>query len=331
VDIVQPATAQQSAAPLDVSVHPLAAGDLVAADRIFRLAFGTFLGLPDPATFGGDVDYIRTRWHADPSAAFGAYVDGDVVGSNIATRWGSVGFFGPLTVRPDLWDRGIGKRLMEPVVACFEQWGTRHAGLFTFPESQKHISLYQRFGFWPRFLTALMSRPVAPAPASDASVDTNRLSAVPPNTANAMAAACAEITDAIYAGLDVSPEIRSVAAQQLGDTVIVSRGDRLAGFAVCHCGAGSEAGSGTCYIKFAAVRPSPTTAADFDRLLGACEALAHERGAVRLATGVNTARHEAYAQLMNRGFRTDRQGLAMERPNDAGYNRPGVFVLDDWR
>ena len=35
--------------------------------------------------------------------------------------------------------------------------------------------------------------------------------------------------------------------------------------------------------------------------------------------------------MMERGFRTDMQGVAMERPNEAGYNRPGVYILDDWR
>ena len=44
--------------------------DLDAADRVMRLAFGTFLGLPDPLTFMGDADYVRTRWIADPSASF---------------------------------------------------------------------------------------------------------------------------------------------------------------------------------------------------------------------------------------------------------------------
>jgi hypothetical protein len=64
------------------------------------MAFGTFLGLPDPMTFAGDADYIRTRWRAAPEAALTAEIDGQVVGSNFATRWGSVGFLGPLTVDP---------------------------------------------------------------------------------------------------------------------------------------------------------------------------------------------------------------------------------------
>ena len=45
----------------DVSVRPLREGDLSEADRIMRLAFGTFLGLPEPMTFMGDAGYVRTR------------------------------------------------------------------------------------------------------------------------------------------------------------------------------------------------------------------------------------------------------------------------------
>ena len=83
-----------------VLVNPLSATDLTEADRIFRVAFGTFLGLPNPMEFAGDADYVRTRWAADPSTAFGAYLGSELVGSNFATKWGSVAFFGPLTVRP---------------------------------------------------------------------------------------------------------------------------------------------------------------------------------------------------------------------------------------
>jgi hypothetical protein len=53
-----------------VVVRPLAEGDLAEADRIFRVAFGTFLGAPDPEHFFGDADYVRSRWLADPGAAF---------------------------------------------------------------------------------------------------------------------------------------------------------------------------------------------------------------------------------------------------------------------
>jgi hypothetical protein len=50
----------------DVTIRPLRESELETADRIFRLAFGTFLGLPNPETFAGDADAVRTRWKADP-------------------------------------------------------------------------------------------------------------------------------------------------------------------------------------------------------------------------------------------------------------------------
>lgn len=312
----------------DISVRPLQESDLDAADHIMRLAFGTFIGLPEPAQFMGDADYVRTRWRANPVAAFAAEVDGRLVGSNFATRWGTVGFFGPLTIHPEFWDRGVGKRLMEPIVDLFSQWGTTHAGLFTFPHSQKHVGLYQKFGFWPRFLTALMSKTVENK-TSDAEWST--FSKVPADEREQIINACRQLTDSIYEGLDLTSEIAAVAKQNLGDTVLLSKGDQLIGIAVCHYGAGTEAGSGTCYVKFGAVCPTATAEQDFERLLDACEQMAMNRKLSRLFAGVNTARHEAYEQMLARGFRTDIQGVVMSRPNEAGYNRPGVYLIDDWR
>ena len=31
------------------------------------------------------------------------------------------------------------------------------------------------------------------------------------------------------------------------------------------------------------------------------------------------------------GFRTDIQGVAMQRSNDPGYHVPGAYIIDDWR
>src|SRR5580698_5974068 len=133
-----------------VVVRPLLEADLEAADRVMRLAFGTFLGMPDPLQFMGDADYVYTRWRADPAAAFCAAAGDVIVGSVFVGNWGSVGFFGPLTVHPDYWEGGVAQLLLQHVMACFERWGTRHMALYTFPASLKHVGLYRKFGFWPR-------------------------------------------------------------------------------------------------------------------------------------------------------------------------------------
>jgi hypothetical protein len=122
-----------------------------------------------------------------------------------------------------------------------------------------------------------------------------------------------------------------VADQKLGDTVLLYDGEELVEFAICHMGAGSEAGTGTVYIKFGAVRPGSSAAKWFEDLLAACEALAAENSLTRLVAGTNTARHEAYRMMLERGFRPFISGVAMQRPNDPGYNRPDCFVIDDWR
>ena len=116
-----------------IEVRPLGERDLPEADRIFRLAFGTFIGLPDPMSFIGDAELVGPRWRAAPEAALGAYVDGALVGSNFAANWGSFGFFGPLTVRPDFWGQGVAQKLLAATMDLFESWGTRHVALFTFP------------------------------------------------------------------------------------------------------------------------------------------------------------------------------------------------------
>jgi GNAT superfamily N-acetyltransferase len=309
---------------MKVLVRPLPATDLAEANRIFRVAFGTFLGLANPIEFFGDADCVRTRWAADPPAALGAYLGNELVGSNFATRWGSVAFFGPLTVRPDYWGRGIAKQLLGPTLDLMANWAVRQEGLFTFAHSPKHIALYQRFGFWPRFLTAIMSKQVSEVAGA---TQFSHYSEVANTQGEECLRACREMTDALYEGLDVEREIRAVEVQRLGDTVLVWDMDQLVALGVCHCGPGSEAGSDECYIKFGAAR----SGSSFEALLDACETLAASKKLKRLIAGANAGREKAWQRLVARGFRADFQGVAMHRHNDPGYNGSDTYIIDDWR
>ncbi len=311
-----------------VTIRSLREEDLLEADRIVRLAFGTFLGLPDPMQFMGDADYVRTRWRADPSAAFAAEVDGKLAGTNFATRWGSFAFFGPLTIRPDLWDQGIAQLLLRPTMDLFDRWGVRHAGLFTFATSTKHVALYQKFGFWPRFLTALMELPIG---TESTATQWTRFGSLSAPEKLACLEACRELSSSLYDGLDLEREIQAVDQQRLGDTVLTWKVSQLVGFAVCHVGAKTEAGSGKCYIKFGCARNGPGAAREFRRLIHSCREYGLCAGAKTLSAGVNLARLEAYREMLQAGFRTAMHGVAMERDSDPGCNRSDVFMMDDWR
>lgn len=72
---------------MNVTIRLLTERDLPATRRIISLAFGTFLGVPEPEQFRADRDYATTRWHTDPATAFVAEMDGTLVGSNFVTRW----------------------------------------------------------------------------------------------------------------------------------------------------------------------------------------------------------------------------------------------------
>jgi GNAT superfamily N-acetyltransferase len=320
-----------STAAAQLKIRSLADRDLSEADRVFRVAFGTFLGVPEPSGFGGDADYVRTRWLTDPSATVGAFDGERLIGSNFAENWGSFGFFGPLTVEPGYWDRGVAQQLLAPTMEIFHRWGNKHLGLFTFPHSPKHMFLYQKFGFWPRDLVALMGRELA-GWKDETNADVARFSTVPPDERAKFLADCREVSDANFGGLDLSREIETVDRQKIGDTLLIWSGSRPAAFALCHAGAGSEAGSGVCYIKFAAVRPGPMAQENLAGLLKSCRDFALLHGAKKLTTGVNLARRETFRCLVSEGFRTSAQGVAMETGDSyAGYNRAGVYILDDWR
>lgn len=312
-----------------VEVRPLQDRDLDEADRVMRVAFGTQLNAPQPEQTFGDVEFVRTRYRTDPAAAFCAELDGRVVGSNFATRWGSFGFFGPLTVTPELWDGGVATRLMEPVIDLFDRWGVRHAGLFTFPQSAKHLGLYGKFGFWPQQLTLVMGVSID-GDSGRAVYETYSAARVAGSGAEALEQ-CRDVTDSVYPELDLEREVVAVDEQGLGETVLLREDGRVCGLAVCHLGAGTEAGSGVCYVKFGSVASGAGAAGRFERLLAACERLAGESGATRLTAGVNAARRDAYRALLRRGYRPMFNGITMIRPDDPAYSRADAYVIDDLR
>jgi len=110
-------------------------------------------------------------------------------------------------VRPDLWNNGIAQPLVAAVSDQFERWGTHHAGLCTFPHSTKHIWLYQKFDFYPRYLTMLMAAPV-PANGPALLPAEARYSALSPDERREAEEASRAMADEVFEGLDLRGEIK---------------------------------------------------------------------------------------------------------------------------
>ncbi len=311
-----------------VQIGALREDELEEAGRVVRVAFGTFLLLPNPMEFMGDRDFVTPRWRARNTKLQAARQNGKLIGSNMATRWGSFAFFGPLTVLPEYWNRGVAQQLLAATMKIFDRWGVRRSALFTFPHSPRHVGLYQKFGYWPGSLTALVKR--VPAPPEWALVESVKvpvlLSSLSKKEQEQAIAACAKLTNTLERGLDLGGEMRAVIAQRIGEVVLIEGRRTLDAFAVCMHGAGSEGGQKTCYVKFAAARSGER----FERLLDAIDALALAQGS-EVEAGVSLACKDAFHRMRAHGYRVVTNGVAMQKPHGDGFNRAAAYVLNDWR
>ena len=91
-----------------ITVRPLVEADLAEADAIFRLAFGTFIGLPDPTQFMAGRDYAYTRFRTNPAGAMAVELDGRFISSTTYLNWGSFGTLGP-SRWPEHWNGGVAR------------------------------------------------------------------------------------------------------------------------------------------------------------------------------------------------------------------------------
>ncbi len=140
------------------------------------------------------------------------------------------------------------------------------------------------------------------------------------------------LTDQVFTGLDLGSEIAAVSGLRLGDTILLRGDSGLDAIAICHCGAGSEAGGDTCYVKFAAVRPGNAAPQRFEEILDACDSFAAESGLSRLVVGIDTGRRDAYRRLLARGFRVEQVGVSMWlRPDEDRLDTADRYVIDDRR
>ena len=313
---------------MSFTIRPLEEADVDAADKVRRLAFGTHFGLPDPLSFSGTARLVENRRGIWPDGALVAEKDGAIVGVAVSSRWGRLGLFGPLAVHPEHWRGGVAHGLLEASMPVFDRWHCGAVALFTFPASLTHIGLYQRYGFWSRSLTAIVGRPVtAPSPVPQA----RSLSVMTAAEQQDAIGQCAALTDRLHAGMDLRDELASVIAHPTSDAIVLIEGSTITGFVICHFGPHSEADTGVVYAKFAAARPGPHAARDFQRLIDAANDFAYRRGAAKINAGVNMGAMEAYRLTMATGFRPTLHGIAMHRPWIDIYDRPDVFALEDWR
>jgi GNAT superfamily N-acetyltransferase len=148
-----------------LAIRPVAAADAGELGRILYVAFQT---LADRHNFPRDFPSVEiatgvlSMLTANPGFhGVVAEEDGRIAGSNFIDLRSPIGGIGPLSVDPEVQDRGVGRRLMEAVM---EEAKARNAAGIRLVQAAYHnrsLSLYTKLGFSTREpLSILQGRPL---------------------------------------------------------------------------------------------------------------------------------------------------------------------------
>jgi GNAT superfamily N-acetyltransferase len=324
-----------------VLIRRVKKGDLSRVRDVIEQTFSDFLerqlGTRPRQAFGG-AQYVHHRWLMEPWGCFVAEEDSQkLVGAALAVTWGSVGLVGPVAVLTNYQNQTIGQQLVRAVEEFFEENKATLHGTVTYPNSPKHLYLYHKFGYRPKYLTAVMSRvlersPRPPAPkGARGGLSVRRFSTLEETKKKAALGRIHRLTNAICRGMDLSKEIEIVDGLALGDTMLLERGREIVGFAIYHTPGVSEAPAGAVYVKFLAIDPRQRKAEHLEQFVAALEDLGAEIGVQRVILPVYLRYWLAYSTLVKCGYQIDFTMVRMQRGKLEDYEDPAHLVLDDWR
>jgi GNAT superfamily N-acetyltransferase len=270
--------------------------------------------------------------YALEDAAEGAMVwrdsEGRIIGFNMAHRSGTEGWMGPLAVRSDWQERGIGSEMLKSGIAWLRAQGVRTLGLETMPRTIENIGFYSRLGFEPGMMTITLTRDL-PAAARGALVEPEPLSAGAAERVLQLEE-CRKLADALSPGIDFTREFALTHELRLGDAVLVRSGaaSALTGFALYHSAplAAGRASEEVRVLKLVATDPRA-----FMAVVAAVEAAAQRLRLPRVALRCQTAFPAAYSALIARGYRVHWTDLRMTL-RDCGEPavEKGAVVWSNW-
>ena len=292
----------------DVHIRPMLEADLDAVLEITNSAFRELVERttgrrPEGPMFASGLG--RYRLSLDPLGCHVAVRGDEVVGANFSVLRGTLGWFGPLAVRPDAQGLGIAQLLVQEFFRSAGERGATLMGLETMANSPQHVHLYMKLGFRPSW-TGISFRREARAAKLLPGVEID--------------GAAPELSY-VYPGYDATNDARSTRSAKTG----VSLGYRN-GFAVCPTVNTMWADPTIAYVPLIAAPDRET----FDVLVRAVEAVAREHGKMRVVTQVPGSSVATQQALLEHGYETGGAALRMKRGEALDYDAGPFFYCDDW-
>jgi ribosomal protein S18 acetylase RimI-like enzyme len=291
-----------------IAVRTMREADL---DAVLKITNDAFRGLvqsntgrrPEGPLFASSLG--RYRLEVDPRGCHVALSGDEVVGANFSVLRGTLGWFGPLAVRPDVQGHGIAQRLVMECLRSAEERGVRLMGLETLANSAQHVHLYLKLGFRPSW-TGISFRGEVRDGQIPRDVDVD--GAIPK-------------LGYLYPGYDATNDARAARAAKVG--VTLTYGD---GLAICHYINTLWTDTSIVYVPLV-VAPDRKI---FDALVRAVEAVAREHGKTHVVTQVPGSSWATQEALLEHGYETGGAALRMKRGENLDYDAGSIYYCDDW-
>jgi GNAT superfamily N-acetyltransferase len=268
-----------------------------------------------------------TIWrYAIEDAANGAMLwrdeRGRLVAFNIAHRSGTEGWMGPLAVRTEFQGNGTGKEIVTRGIEWLKAEGATTIGLETMPRTMDNIGFYSRLGFMPGRLTVTTT---LEAPQGDSVVQV--LGRLSPQARDDAIAECHALVHELIPGYDYSREIRLTHELSLGDTILLSHGGRIAGYALAHTAPLVE---GRAREELRVLKLVLDDEARFPELLKAIGDFARRNGTRRIAIRVQGEFNSVYQRLIALGGHVRWTDLRMSLAEFAEARPRRGLVFSNW-
>lgn len=251
--------------------------------------------------------------------------DNEMVAFNLAHSSGVEGWMGPLAVRPEIQERGIGTLIVSAAISWLKASGVATVGLETMPRTVQNIGFYGKLGFVPGFLTISLTREIV-APVKE---EYGMLSSESEGGRVEQLAKCRALVQQTLPGYDFSREHELTFDLSVGETLMIYDDDgTLGGVCLCHTAALAENRTAE---DVRVLKIFAESAQLFRRTIRAVESFACEIGVNQVSVRAQSGQVEAWTVLQRLGYRVKWTDLRMTL---GGFGEPplegGQVMFSNW-
>ena len=263
---------------------------------------------------------------------FTAADQGGPIGAIFARKWGELGWFSSLAVRPQDQGRGVGMALARAAADALRESGCHTVGLETWPSSSPITAMYVRLGFQPVAATAQMIAPSDlswPEPKGGRILLRDELS----TDLDAVADAAADrICNKLVPGMSIRTEIADADSSPRKQSLWLVKADKIEGVGLFDASPDFDATAMYADLWVGVMDPDHADPRDFLALAGRAAAEGLRVGRTRLNVDVSTDYPESFKVLLDAGFRSTSQLLRFVDNLDhyAGDRDRAVFNVGRW-